>query len=166
MPLLRQNFFLIADNYHRQIYQTDEDIEHIRALKFPPLDRPIGLTYDFVTDRVFWADYNTRVVRSMKLDGSDVKLLIGETNKSRIEGLAFDSESQLLYYTDAGLNLVAVMSTFEKYHKVLVRNIVNPRAIVLDPTKGFVYFICFTIAGVSDNFRSRSVSYPVHMMIV
>ncbi len=153
MPLLRQNFFLIADNYHRQIYQTDEDIEHIRALKFPPRDRPIGLTYDFVSDRVFWADYNTRVVRSMKLDGSDVKLLIGETNKSRIEGLAFDSESQLLYYTDAGLNLVAVMSTFEKYHKVLVKNIVNPRAIVLDPTKGFVYFVRFTVAGVGDNFR-------------
>ena len=159
MPLLQDKFFLIADNYHRQIFQANENLGHIRALKFPPFDRPIGLTYDFVSDRVFWAEYSSHVVKSMHLNGSDVKQVIGYSKRSRIEGVAFDTESQLLYYTDSRRNIVAVMNPSGRYHKVLIRGINSPRAIVLDPANGFVYFVCFTRTEVGDNLMMNYTAF-------
>ena len=67
--------------------------------------------------------------------------LFTEGKGSRTEGLAFDPASQLLYYTDSGRNLIAVMNPSGRYHKVLVRSISSPRAIVLDPANGFVLFV-------------------------
>ena len=138
VSLLRDNFFLLADNYHRQIYQADENLGDVRALKFLPFDRPIALTYDFVIDRVFWVDYTSHDVKSMHLNGSHVTQLFGKRKNSRIEGIAFDSQSQSLYYTDSDLNHVAVMDPTGIHRKVLVDNISGLRAIVLDPANGFV----------------------------
>ena len=139
MSPLKDKFFLIADDYRRQIYQADENLENIRALKFPRYDRPIGLTYDFVSDRVFWADFSAHVVKTMFLNGSDVKTLFVEMKEHRTEGLAFDPASQLLYYTDSKRNIIRVMNPTARYHKTLV-HVLSPRGIVLDPKNGWVSF--------------------------
>ena len=70
-----------------------------------------------------------------------MKLLFGEGARSRTEGLAFDPASQLLYYTDSVRSTIAVMNPSGRYHKVLVKFISSPRAIVLDPANGFVLFV-------------------------
>ena len=49
------------------------------------------------------------------------------------DGLAVDSESSLLYYTDAGRGLIGVVDTVTLNHYTLFENnIEKPRAIVLD----------------------------------
>ena len=145
MPPLKDNFFLIADDYRREIYQADENLENIRALKFPQDDRPIGLTYDFTSARVFWADFHSHIVKSMFLNGSDIRTLIEEEKgKSRTEGIAFDPASQILYYTDSVRDIIGMMNPTGRFQKVLVRGIKNPRAIVLDPQNGFVFHLYAT----------------------
>jgi len=141
---LNDTFFLIADDYRREIYQADENLKNIRALKFPQDDRPIGLTYDFPNGRVYWADFNSHYIKSMFLNGSDVKILIKEGKKSRTEGIAFDSASQILYYTDSGRDIIGMTNPSGRSRKVLVRGIKSPRAIVLDPQHGFVFHLYAT----------------------
>ena len=56
---------------------------------------------------------------------------------SRVDGLAFDKESRLLYYTDTTHHTIGIYNPDGSFHKLLVKAaVLNPRAIVLDPTNG------------------------------
>ena len=136
--LLKDDFFLLADDYRHLIYQANSNMDNFRALNFPQTERPIGMTYDFTNERIYWADYKFHSVKSMDMNGGAIRQLFEEAETSRTEGLAFDPVSQLLYYTDSGRHAVAVMNPTGYYHKFLVRGVSSPRAIVLDPANGFV----------------------------
>ena len=56
---------------------------------------------------------------------------------ARIDGVAFEPESRLLYYTDMGRNRIGVTTPSGSYHKViLASNLTQIRAIELDPDNG------------------------------
>ena len=59
---------------------------------------------------------------------------------ARIDGLAFEPESRLLYYTDMGRNRIGITTPSGSYHKVLLssNNMTQLRAIELDPEHGCV----------------------------
>ena len=60
------------------------------------------------------------------------------------DGMAIDTISRLVYYTDTGLDIVAVMTLDGSHHFTLVtEDMSEPRAIVLHPAKGSVYL--FTV---------------------
>lgn len=62
---------------------------------------------------------------------------------SRIDGLAFEPFSRLLYYTDTGRHEIGIMNPSGIFRKVLVRGedvIHNPRAIALDSEGGWDSF--------------------------
>jgi len=51
------------------------------------------------------------------------------------DGIAVDSVSQLVFYTDTGNDTIAVMTTNGSFKGVLISTgLDEPRAIVLDPT--------------------------------
>ena len=51
------------------------------------------------------------------------------------DGIAVDSVSQLVFYTDTGSNIIAVMTMDGSFQAVLIsQGLDEPRAIVLDPT--------------------------------
>ena len=53
------------------------------------------------------------------------------------DGIALDTISRLLYYTDAGNKIIAAMTLAEKYHVTIIKRHLNkPRAIALDPIRG------------------------------
>lgn len=55
------------------------------------------------------------------------------------EGLAVDWVSRTLFWTDSEMDRIEVASLDGKYRKVIIdENLVNPRAIVVDPTQGYV----------------------------
>ena len=84
--LLKDNFFLLADDYRHLIYQADDNFGNFRALNFPQSDRPIGMTYDFTYDRIYWADYKYHSVKSMDMNGGAIRQLFEEDESSRTEG--------------------------------------------------------------------------------
>ena len=77
---MRDNFILIADDYRRQIFQADSSLNTITALKFPSLDRPIALEYDFLDERVYWSDFNENLIKRMFLNGSKVETIRDHIN--------------------------------------------------------------------------------------
>jgi len=51
------------------------------------------------------------------------------------DGIAVDAVSQLVFYTDTGNDIIAVMTTNGSFKGVLIsQGLDEPRAIVLDPT--------------------------------
>ena len=73
--LFEDNFLLLADDYRHVIYQTDRKWSVTSAIQLPKQDRPIGLTYDPVENRIFWSDFNRGLIKSAYLNGTDVKTL-------------------------------------------------------------------------------------------
>ena len=78
------------------------------------------------------------------------------TGASRIDGLAVDVTSQLIYYTDVGLNSVGVINYDGSVDKTLLTYIDNslivaPRGIVLDTTRGCV--VVFTYIYENSHFN-------------
>lgn len=73
--LIHDNFFLVADDYRYQIYQTDGNFRDISAVRFPPQDRPIGLDYDFEDDRIYWTDFETSLIKRSFLNGSSLEII-------------------------------------------------------------------------------------------
>ncbi len=67
------------------------------------------------------------------------KIFLFPETGARIDGLAFEPESRLLYYTDMARNFIGVTTPTGSYHKILVRgNMTQLRALVLDPDHGCV----------------------------
>lgn len=58
-----------------------------------------------------------------------------------IEGIAVDWVSKNLYYIDTAKRTLNVLSTrHPKYRRTLIRNLKEPRGIVVHPNKGYVFF--------------------------
>ena len=56
---------------------------------------------------------------------------------ARIDAIALEPESRLLYYTDMGKHFIGITNPSGTHHKVLIAtNITQPRAIALDPDNG------------------------------
>ena len=72
-----------------------------------------------------------------------------------LDGLAVDSRSRLLFYSDAGNDIIAMMTMSTLAHRTIINSSLdNPRAIVLDTTDGYV--LCFTASITSQTFNDRS----------
>jgi len=73
--LRRDSFFLVADDYRNEVYQMDVDLRSVSAVKLSPFDRPIGVEYDFVDDRIYWTDFESSVVKRAFLNGSNLDII-------------------------------------------------------------------------------------------
>ncbi len=57
------------------------------------MKKPQGLAIDWVSDRIYWTDAETRRVEMASLDGS-VQKTIAETNLDKPHAIAVDPESK------------------------------------------------------------------------
>jgi sugar lactone lactonase YvrE len=60
---------------------------------------PFGLDIDPIEDRIYWTDVQLDVIRSSKLDGTDVRTLVDESI-NLLGGLSLDLSARTLYWAD------------------------------------------------------------------
>jgi len=65
----------VADDYRNGLYQLDSGLQSVSAIKLSPFDRPIGVEYDFVDERVYWTDFESSAVKRAFLNGSDLQII-------------------------------------------------------------------------------------------
>ncbi|UYV71351.1 LRP6 [Cordylochernes scorpioides] len=104
----------------------------------------IAVDYDPSTDYFYWADDDNRGIRRAYLNGTNQESLI-TTKFLQSDGIAIDWVSQNLYWTDAVIDCIEVAKirpdSNELYRKVIVEtNLQEPRAIVVDPDGGYIYW--------------------------
>jgi len=69
------------------------------------------------------------------------------------DGIAIDWIARNLYWTDSGTDRIELSRLDGSSHKVLItEDLAEPRAIVLDPLRGFVELIFFPKIWNSTNF--------------
>ena len=76
----------------------------------------------------------------MKKDGTSRENVLASQNEG-VEGLARDGASHNLYYIDSRKGTLNVLSTKNHdYRRTLLKNLKRPRAIVVHPNKGYMFF--------------------------
>ncbi|CAK9297319.1 unnamed protein product [Gordionus sp. m RMFG-2023] len=138
-------FLLVSDSYQAKIMVMDMS-SHERHFYLPILEmkRPDAVDYDPKEKFVYWVDEGTKVIRRIHLDptgpvnGMSMRFL--NDLVSNPTGMAIDWLSRLIYYNNAGLKLMAVMDVNGKNHKVLIKNLEDPRAMALDAEAGMLFW--------------------------
>ncbi|GFY45676.1 low-density lipoprotein receptor-related protein 1 [Trichonephila inaurata madagascariensis] len=109
------------------------------------LSRPIALDYDARTQFIYYSDTRMYMIGRQKIDGSQREVYL-EKGVNNCEGLAVDWMGRNLYWTDEGLMSIFVArlddSSIKK--RILHENMSHPKAIVLDPKRGMMYWSDWT----------------------
>jgi hypothetical protein len=114
----------------------------IAKLPLPPQKNIIAIDYDYRRKKVFWTDVAAKKILSANLDGTDVQTLLSHDptrSECRLcvpDGLAYDSISRRLYYTDHDAGEICYFSVdpslSEKLKvRLVVKGLDKPRAIVV-----------------------------------
>ena len=76
----------------------------------------------------------------MKKDGTSRENVLASQNEG-VEGLDMDWASHNLYYIDSRKGTLNVLSTKNhEYRRTLLKNLKRPRAIVVHPNRGYMFF--------------------------
>ncbi|XP_076061029.1 low-density lipoprotein receptor-related protein megalin isoform X2 [Oratosquilla oratoria] len=102
--------------------------------------RFVGLDFDSHEDYIYYSDVSLDVIYRIKRTGTGRESLLASQNEG-VEGLALDWASKNLYYIDSRkgtLNVLNVENTDNR--RILLSNLKRPRAIVVHPNHGYVFF--------------------------
>ncbi|CAK1543699.1 unnamed protein product [Leptosia nina] len=110
--------------------------------------RPTAADVDFATDTLYYCDVHRYEIVRQKLDGSGREVFIGR-DVDNCEGLAVDWIGRNLYWTDDALGQVSVARLERPEARVALVSEpdFNPRAIVLDPANGVMFWTVWEGAG-------------------
>lgn len=102
--------------------------------------RFVGLDFDARGDYIYYSDVSLDVIYRVKRTGTGRQNLLASQNEG-VEGLALDWISQNLYYIDSRKGTLNVLSTEKpENRKVLLSDLKRPRAIVVHPNRGYVFY--------------------------
>lgn len=104
------------------------------------LKRPSTLDYDVKTQFIYYSDVQRYVIEREKFDGS-IRETVLDTRINNCEGLAIDWMARNIYWTDEGLSQinVAKLSNVTQRKLLVHGDMFHPRAIALDPKRGYVH---------------------------
>ncbi|XP_076455166.1 scavenger receptor cysteine-rich domain-containing protein DMBT1-like [Babylonia areolata] len=134
-------FILFTDSQNQSIIRMDLNSFSFITIPIRGHQNPVAIDYDPVDQRIFWTDVAAKEIRSASLDGSNNATVRKLSPSSSADGIAVDSASRLIFYTDTGTDTIAVLTMSGSAQKVVVRsNLDQPRAIVLDTMNGIMYW--------------------------
>ncbi|XP_066250185.1 low-density lipoprotein receptor-related protein 2 [Euwallacea similis] len=102
--------------------------------------RFVGLDFDANEEQIYYSDVLQDVIYRVHLKGDSKEIVLASQNEG-VEGLAVDWAAKNLYYIDSRKGTLNVLSTRNvTYRRTLLKNLKRPRAIVVHPNRGFVFF--------------------------
>ncbi|XP_017778488.1 PREDICTED: low-density lipoprotein receptor-related protein 2 isoform X2 [Nicrophorus vespilloides] len=102
--------------------------------------RFVGLDFDARDQQIYYSDVLQDVIYRVQRNGTQREIVLASQNEG-VEGLAVDWVSKNLYYIDSRKGTLNVLSTRNvTYRRTLLKNLKRPRAIVVHPNKGYIFF--------------------------
>lgn len=102
--------------------------------------RFVGLDFDARDQFIYYSDVLQDVIYRVQRDGKSKEIVLASQNEG-VEGLAVDWVSKNLYYIDSRKGTLNVLSTRNvTYRRTLLKDLKRPRAIVVHPNKGYIFF--------------------------
>ncbi|XP_032884013.1 low-density lipoprotein receptor-related protein 8 isoform X3 [Amblyraja radiata] len=132
------------------LFTNSHDIRMINLLKkeytrlVSTLKNVVSLDVDVEENKIYWIDLYYKIIYSAPLDkGSDPSQHIHLIEQGLLipECLAIDWIHKNIYWTDSGTKSISVATIDGTKIKTLINTeLENPRAIVVDPIQGFMYW--------------------------
>uniref|UniRef100_A0A8C1QPA2 Low density lipoprotein receptor-related protein 1Ab n=1 Tax=Cyprinus carpio TaxID=7962 RepID=A0A8C1QPA2_CYPCA len=121
---------------HARVYD-----EHIIPIE--NLNNPRALDFHAETEFIYFADATSYIIGRQKIDGTERDIIVKDGIHT-VEGIAVDWMGQNLYWTDDGPKKMISVAKLEKAsqtRKTLIEGkMTHPRAIVVDPSHGMMYW--------------------------
>lgn len=142
---------LMFSNHHyiRQVELKGHDSQ----LRVKNLTNAVALDFDWQSKCVFWSDvtaFGSAIKRSCEIHPNPSSNSISSTPFEQTihsatvqspDGIAVDWIGRNLYWCDKGKDTIEVSRLDGKFRKILINeNLQEPRAIVLDPFEGHIYW--------------------------
>ncbi|CAB1435033.1 unnamed protein product, partial [Pleuronectes platessa] len=137
-------YLIFSNRYYLRNLSTDGQAY---SLILQGLTSVVALDFDRVDKRLYWIDVSRRVIERMSFNGSSREVVVNGVLHG--EGLAVDWVARKLYWVDSFLDCLKVSELDGRFVKKLAEHCVddnntycfeNPRAIVLHPKYGYVYW--------------------------
>ncbi|KAL3837625.1 hypothetical protein ACJMK2_022971 [Sinanodonta woodiana] len=110
------------------------------VIAFPSSIITYAIDYDPVDRVIYWVSWY-RQISSGSVFGNSERTVRSLDVLAQTYGIAVDSISRLLFYTDLGNHIIAVISLVGSLHKTVISTgLTNPRDIVIDPINGSIYW--------------------------
>ncbi|XP_070148921.1 low-density lipoprotein receptor-related protein 2 [Polyergus mexicanus] len=102
--------------------------------------RFVGLDYDAHDQYIYYSDVLQDVIYRVHQNATGREIVLASQNEG-VEGLAVDWAAKNLYYIDSRKGTLNVLSTRNvTYRRTLLKNLKRPRAIVIHPNHGYIFF--------------------------
>lgn len=136
------NFLLVTDGYRKQIFQISLQTRNVHALDVENHFCPFAVDYDPRREMIYWTDVAHKSIKRARIDGKQETLVKKLTENSIADGLALDSVNQLLFYSDAGMKIIGVMTlTDHSFHKTLIStDLEKVRSVITSPLERRIYW--------------------------
>ncbi|KAK3591058.1 hypothetical protein CHS0354_026072 [Potamilus streckersoni] len=146
---VKDNFMLIVDMTHNEIYQASLDDQSIHGINAKGTKYMTGVTYSPVHDLVIWGTQESEL-SIIYLNGTGEKMFpvsISDDSYHYPNRFAVDYSTGNIYYT--AVNYLEYFMKFKSYigvqlpngkHRVLVTGLSYPQGIVLYPSKGLLFY--------------------------
>ena len=105
--------------------------------------RFVGLDFDAHADAIYYSDVILDVIYKANRDGTGKPQNVLASHHEGVEGLALDWAAKNLYYIDSRkgtLNVLKTGTNDTNNRKTLLKDLKRPRAIVVHPNKGYIFF--------------------------
>ncbi|KAF4524942.1 hypothetical protein B566_EDAN012698 [Ephemera danica] len=120
-----RNMSLDGTNY----YLTHRDLMNV-----------VALDYDLVQGKMYFCDVSAKTIFRASINGTGTKEAVIRHDSHGLEGIALDWVGRKLYWLDRHSRHLDVSELNGTYRKTLKAGIADPRAIVVHPGKGFLFF--------------------------
>lgn len=98
------------------------------------------MDFDAGEEQIYYSDVLQDVIYRVHRHYGTKEIVLASQNEG-VEGLAVDWAAKNLYYIDSRKGTLNVLSTRNvTYRRTLLKNLKRPRAIVVHPNRGFVFF--------------------------
>ncbi|KAK6165881.1 hypothetical protein SNE40_022703 [Patella caerulea] len=105
------------------------------------LNRPIAIAFDAKNEDIYYSDVSLLRIGRRKVYTDDEPEVFLDAGVTSSEGLAIDWIGRNLYLTDDGHQTINVVRLDNRtIHYTVVTNVSHPKAIVVDPNTGYMYW--------------------------
>ncbi|XP_021364410.1 low-density lipoprotein receptor-related protein 4-like [Mizuhopecten yessoensis] len=125
------DFFLLT--FDASIAKMDRASGSLSLVQNGFLGELRAITYDSLQGNIIWTDIQLNQIALCALNGGETTVIYQAGNGSKMDGIAMDVTSRLIFYTDTGYDEIGFINA-DTFVKTIVvdTNLDEPRAIVLD----------------------------------
>ncbi|XP_063962596.1 low-density lipoprotein receptor-related protein 4-like [Lytechinus pictus] len=120
-------------------YFYGEDIEEI---DLAGVEAPVGIDYDYRTNRIYWTDEETKRISRAFIDGSGQEIIVNENQGiGTPEGIVLDLAASRLYWTDILLERITSASLDGSNRRTIISSgLYLPWSITISQKRGKLYW--------------------------